>query len=519
MRKKEQKNKALERKEKNYSENSSLEKNLKILLVYPEYPETFWSFRYALQFVSKRAAYPPLGLLTVASLLPPSWPKRLVDLNVRPLKDSDIAWADYVFISAMVVQKKSAQDVIRRCRQQGVRIVAGGPLFTEYWADYPEVDHLILNEAEITLPLFLQDLRQGNPQKVYQSSDFPALSLTPPPLWSLIRFRDYMSMNLQFSRGCPFDCEFCDITALYGRRVRVKSAEQVINELEILYELGWRGNIFFVDDNFIGNKKVLKKEVLPAMIEWMRKRKHPFSFNTEASINLSDDDELIQMMVKAGFVSVFVGIESPALDSLKECHKFQNINRDLLGSVRKLQAYGLEVTGGFIVGFDHDPPHIFHKQIEFIQKSKIVTAMVGLLNAPRNTRLYQRLKKEGRLLPHLTGNNTDFTINFIPKMDYQVLIDGYRKIIEGIYSCRPYYQRVKEYLAQKSLSVRRPFRLRLYHLEALIKSIFLLGIKDKGRLYYWKLFWWTLLRKPTQFPQAIIFSIYGYHFRKVFRLQ
>ena len=326
-------------------------------------------------------------------------------------------------------------------------------------------------------------------------------------------------MNLQFSRGCPFDCEFCDITALYGRRVRVKSAEQVINELEILYELGWRGNIFFVDDNFIGNKKVLKKEVLPAMIEWMRKRKHPFSFNTEASINLSDDDELIQMMVKAGFVSVFVGIESPALDSLKECHKFQNINRDLLGSVRKLQAYGLEVTGGFIVGFDHDPPHIFHKQIEFIQKSKIVTAMVGLLNAPRNTRLYQRLKKEGRLLPHLTGNNTDFTINFIPKMDYQVLIDGYRKIIEGIYSCRPYYQRVKEYLAQKSLSVRRPFRLRLYHLEALVKSIFLLGIKDKGRLYYWKLFWWTLLRKPTQFPQAIIFSIYGYHFRKVFRLQ
>lgn len=501
------------------SENSSKERNFNILLVYPEYPETFWSFRYALQFVSKKAAYPPLGLLTVAALLPNHWPKRLVDLNVRPLKDSDIAWADYVFISAMVVQKKSVQEIIQRCRQKGVPIVVGGPLFTEYYRDYPDVDHFILNEAEVTLPLFLEDLKKGNPQKVYQSPKFPSLSHTPPPLWSLIRFKDYMSMNLQFSRGCPFDCEFCDITALFGRRVRVKSAEQVINELEILYELGWRGNVFFVDDNFIGNKQILKKEVLPAMIDWMRKRKHPFSFNTEASINLSDDDELIKMMIKAGFVSVFVGIESPALDSLKECHKFQNIKRDLLACVRKLQRSGLEVTGGFIVGFDHDPPNIFRKQIEFIQQSKIVTAMVGLLNAPRNTRLYQRLKKEGRILPQLSGNNTDFTINFIPKMDYKTLIDGYRKIIEGVYSYRPYYQRVKKYLAQKSSTIKRPLRLRIYHLKALVKSIFLLGIKDKGRFYYWKLFWWTLLRKPSKFPQATIFSIYGYHFRKVFRLQ
>ncbi|MCP2620264.1 DUF4070 domain-containing protein [Candidatus Aminicenantes bacterium AC-334-K16] len=500
-------------------EESYLTRPLNILLVYPEYPDTFWSFKYALKFVSKKAAYPPLGLLTMASLLPSSWNKRLVDMNVHPLRERDLVWADYIFISAMVVQQKSVREVISRARRRGIPLVAGGPLFTASYHDYPEIDHFVLNEAEITLPLFLQDFQQGQPRRVYQKKLFPSLQLTPPPLWNLIQFKDYLSMNLQFSRGCPFDCEFCDITALFGRKVRVKSADQVINELEMLYQLGWRGNIFFVDDNFIGNKKVLKKEVLPAMIDWMVKRKHPFSFNTEASINLSDDDELMSLMIQAGFVSVFVGIESPDLNSLQECHKVQNLKRDLLDSVRKLQQAGLEVTGGFIVGFDSDSPDIFSQQIEFIQKSKIITAMVGLLNAPRNTRLYRRLKKEGRLLPQLSGNNTDFTMNFIPKMDYETLINGYRQLIEGIYSYKPYYQRVKNYLAERTSVIRRPFRLRLYHLQALARSMFLLGIKDRGRFYYWKLFFWSLIRQPTKFPQAIIFSIYGYHFRKVLRLQ
>ena len=516
---KEGKIKPREKKGGSKKHQTSFKPSPNILLVYPEYPATFWSFKYALQFVSKKAAYPPLGLLTMAALLPPHWKKRLIDLNVRPLTNRDLAWADYVFISAMVVQQESVKQILAVTQERNFPVVAGGPLFTASHQDYPEIDYFVLNEAEATLPLFLEDLQRGYPRRVYQTNNFPSLQLTLPPLWELIQFKDYLSMNLQFSRGCPFDCEFCDITTLFGRKVRVKSATQIIVELERLFQLGWRGNIFFVDDNFIGNKKVLKKEVLPAMISWMRKRKYPFSFNTEASINLSDDEELMKLMIQAGFVSVFVGIESPDLNSLQECHKVQNLKRDLLASVRRIQQTGLEVTGGFIVGFDNDSPSIFKQQIDFIQKSRIITAMVGLLNAPRHTRLYQRLKKEGRLLPHLSGNNTDFTMNFVPKMDYKILIKGYRRLIEGIYSYQPYYQRVKNYLAEKTFVLKRPFRLRLYHLQALLKSIFLLGIKDKGRFYYWKLFFWSLLHRPTSFPQAIIFSIYGYHFRKVLRLR
>jgi radical SAM superfamily enzyme YgiQ (UPF0313 family) len=323
-------------------------------------------------------------------------------------------------------------------------------------------------------------------------------------------------MNIQYSRGCPFNCEFCNITALSGRKPRTKDKEQILSELEMLCSHGWRGGVFFVDDNFIGNKTRLKKQLLPAMIEWMKKRKPPFSFFTEASVDLSDDEELMVLMVKAGFDTVFVGIETPNEESLVECSKFQNKNRDLIACVKKIQKFRLEVQGGFIVGFDNDPVSIFERLIGFIQESGIVTAMVGLLNAPRGSRLHQRLTKEGRLLKDMSGDNTDFSVNFIPKMNYEVLISGYRRILNTIYSPKHYYPRVMKFLREYDPLRKRMSRLRLTHYGAFFKSMLLLGIMGKERIYYWKLLFWSLLIRPRLLPMAVTFSIYGFHFRKVF---
>lgn len=365
---------------------------MNVLLVYPEYPETFWSFNHALKFISKKAVHPPLGLLTVASMLPESWHKKLVDTNVETLKDSQLEWADYVFISAMGVQKGSVLNLIKRCKDKNVKIVAGGPLFTSFHEDFKGVDHFVLNEAEVTLEPFLKDLKNNCAKQTYTSLEFPTLGETPVPLWNLINMKKYSTMNIQYSRGCPFNCDFCDITNLFGRRVRTKTKYQVLAELESLYSNGWRGHVFFVDDNFIGNKTALKNEILPAMKNWLKQKKNPFTFSTEASINLADDSELMEMMVDAGFDSVFIGIETTDEDSLAECNKIQNKNRNLVESVEKIHNYGMEVKGGFIVGFDSDKPAVFAQQIEFIRESKIVTAMVSLLNAPKNTPLYNRLK-------------------------------------------------------------------------------------------------------------------------------
>ena len=489
---------------------------MKILLVYPEYPDTFWSFSYALKFISKKAVNPPLGLLTVAAMLPPEWEKRLVDMNVSALKDRDLLWADYVFLSAMSVQKESVKSVLGRCRTLGVRVVAGGPLFSNDYEDFPQVDHLILNEAEITLPQFLADIRKGRPRHIYASDERADVSTTPVPLWELINMKHYASMNIQYSRGCPFDCEFCNITSLLGRVPRTKESRQVIAELETLYSLGWKGGVFFVDDNFIGNKAKLKKEILPAIMEWMERRRYPFSLYTEASINLADDEELMRMMVKSQFDTVFVGIETPNEESLAECAKIPNRNRDLLASVRKMQRSGLEVQAGFIVGFDKDPASIFERMIEFIQESGIATAMVGLLNAPRGTKLYDRIVSENRLVKAMTGDNTDFSMNFVPKMSYEMLIAGYKNIIDTIYSPKHYYERVKKFLGEYSPKQKKVFHVRCSYLKAGLKSVFILGIIAKGRLYYWRLFFWSLFRQPRVFPLVITLSIYGFHFRKIF---
>ena len=489
---------------------------MKVILVYPRYPDTFWSFKYALKFISKKATHPPLGLLTVATMLPEEWEKKLVDMNVTTLREKDLEWADFVFVSAMSIQKASVKEVISKCKKMGIKIVAGGPLFTTGYEEFEDVDYFVLNEAEVTLPPFLEDLKNGCAKHIYTSKELPDIQKTPIPLWELVDMRKYASMNIQYSRGCPFNCEFCDIPVLYGHKVRTKSREQILAELESLYFQGWRDGVFFVDDNFIGNKRKLKKKILPAIIEWMEREKYPFSFNTEASIDLSDDEELMQLMVKAGFDSVFVGIETPNEESLAECNKLVNKNRDLVSCVRKIQKFGLQVQGGFIVGFDNDPPSIFKRLIAFIQESGIITAMVGLLNAPRGTKLYQRLVKEDRLLDDISGDNTDFSINFIPRMDYETLIKGYKKIVSRIYSPKHYYERVMRFLKEYNPLQKKAFHFHFNYVGAFFKSILLLGIKDKGRCYYWKLFFWSLFRRPRLFPLAITFSIYGFHFRKIF---
>ncbi len=490
---------------------------MKILLVYPQYPDTFWSFKYALKFISKKATLPPLGLLTVAAMLPAEWEKRLVDKNVEPLRDEDLLWADYVFLSAMSIQRESAKKVISRCKALGVKVVAGGPLFTASHEEFGDVDHFVLNEAEITLPPFVEDLKKGKAERLYTSSQWADVRTTPVPLWDLVKMKKYASMNIQYSRGCPFDCEFCNITVLYGRTPRTKDAERVIAELESLYAQGWKSGVFFVDDNFIGNKGKLKKEILPAVIEWMEKKKHPFTLSTEASINLSDDEELMRMMVHAGFNTVFIGIESPNEESLAECGKMQNKNRDLTASVKKIQQFGLEVQAGFIVGFDSDPAAIFDRLIKFIQESGIVTAMVGLLNAPHGTKLYHRLQKEGRLLKATSGDNTDFSINFIPRMNSDALISGYQKIVHTIYSPKHYYARVKRFLKEYKPAQKKMLRLKFSHVKAGVRSVVRLGIIGRERYQYWKLVVWSLFRRPRLFPIAITFTIYGHHFRKVFK--
>ncbi len=489
---------------------------MNVLLIYPEIPDTFWSFKHALKFIRKKAASPPLGLLTIAPMLPSKWEKRLVDLNVRKLTKDDLAWADCALISAMTVQRDSAQKTIAQCKEVGLRVIAGGPLFTTEYEQFEAVDHFVLNEAELTLPAFLEDFAKGEAKRVYTSSDFADIQKTPAPMWELVRFRDYASMSVQFSRGCPFNCDFCNVTALFGHRPRTKTASQMIAELDNLYRLGWRGGIFFVDDNLIGNRAHLKTELLPALIKW-RKDKKGFLFNTEVSINLADDEGLMQMMVKAGFDTVFIGIETPNEDSLAECSKKQNMNRDLVEDVKHIQRAGLQVQGGFILGFDNDSTLTFRRLTDFIQKSGIATAMVGLLQAPPGTKLYERLKHAGRLLDQISGDNVDGTTNIIPAMSLDALRKGYKDVLQYLYSPEAYYQRVKTFLREyKPPRIKVPLNFRHVpaNIHALIRSVIRLGIIGRERFQYWKLFLWTLARRPRVFPLAITLAIYGHHFRK-----
>ena len=489
------------------------------LLIYPEFPDTFWSFRHALRFIGKKSAFPPLGLLTISSMLPKSWHRRLVDMNVRPLTAADLKWADVVFASAMYVQKESLKEVISLCKAQGKTVVMGGPYASMGLNDAIEADHVFVGEVETTFPGFLEDFERGEAKAVYQAPERPPLALTPIPDFGLAELSQYSDMSVQYSRGCPFNCEFCDIIEIYGRVPRTKSNQQILAELDALVRVGWRGEVFIVDDNFIGNKKNVRL-LMPELAEWSARNKYPFAFTTEASVNLADDDELLEQMRTAGFRQVFIGIETPVVESLKEAQKGQNTRRDLIDSVRKVQSYGMEVLGGFIVGFDNDPDDIFERQINFIRESAIPVAMVGLLAAIPDTQLWRRLEREGRLTREQehTGSNTDCVLNFVPKMDASRLIEGYKSIIRNIYSPREYYDRSLDSLGRVT-RVGAPQigegGLKREDITAFARIIFALGVRDRSRGEFWRFMRRVVSEHRDKIDDGLMFAALGYHFRKL----
>ena len=494
-----------------------------VLMVYPEFPETFWSFKESLGFVGKKTNFPPLPLLTVAALLPDGYEVRLADMNVGPLSEADLEWAELVFISAMLVQKESMEGVIAKVRGLGKTIVAGGPYPTQCWGSIGGVDHFVLNEAELTLPAFIADLEEGRAKPLYTTKEKPDLALTPKPRYDLIDFKPYSSMVLQYSRGCPNECEFCDIVELFGRKPRVKSPVQFIGEMELLYDLGHRGGIFIVDDNFIGNR-VAVKELLRAIVAWQEGHGRPFTFSTEASVDLAKDDELLDLMVGCGFTMTFLGIETPVLESLESAHKTKNIGVSLSDAVRKIQERGIEVTAGFIVGFDTDPDDIAGRQIAFIQESGITTAMVGLLTALPNTRLHRRLVAEGRLLTESTGDNTHgLELNFVPKMEVTKLVTAYAEVLTTIYDPKHYFERCHVLLGRlprrsKASAKVVADRSAMTNVRAFISSFASQTFSSYGH-HYLRFLATTLVRRPCMFAKAIEKAIEGHSLIKTTKVK
>lgn len=490
---------------------------MNILLVYPESPGVFWSMGHIMKFVGKKAVYPPLPLLTVAAMLPEDWNKRLVDLHVQQLSDHDLSWADYVFLSGMYVHRESMIEVIRRCNEAGVKVVGGGPYLSHEYEKFEGVDHLVLNEAEVTLPGFLADLEKGCPQPLYTSQDLADLHETPIPLWELADMDLYIEGLIQYSRGCPYQCDFCDVTLLFGRLPRTKTAEQIIAELDSMGDLDRFRSIFFADDNLIGNKKHLKTELLPALIEWRSARKVEVPFRTQVTINIADDQELMDLMIEAGFRGIFIGIETPEEESLISCKKKQNTKRDLIENVKTLQQSGFDVYAGLIVGFDTDTSDIFQKQIDFIQESGLVVALVNILKTPPGTELYKRMEREGRLLEeNLDGREGE--ADFVPTMGVDVLYRGFQEVVQYIYDPEHLYERIITFLKQYRLPKNPGLSIKALRKDAgpFLKSVYYLGIIENGRTYYWKLLLWTILNRPALFPLAIELWILTYHYRKIY---
>jgi radical SAM superfamily enzyme YgiQ (UPF0313 family) len=499
---------------------SLAEAQMNALLIYPKFPETYWSFKYALSFVGKRAAQPPLGLMTVAALLPDYWHKQLVDTNVERLRDRDLDWADVVLLSGMHIQREALLAIVDRCRARGLRTVVGGPIASSVTAAELRADHVVIGEAESLIADLARDLEEGTAKSVYQADKRPEMETSPLPDLSLIKMNRYSTMTVQYSRGCPFNCEFCDIIEIYGRRPRTKAVAQVLAELEQLRKAGWRESVFIVDDNFIGNK-AWAKELCAALAKWRRQYKTNFDFSTEASLNLADDPELMRLMRDAGFKSVFLGIETPDESGLIASNKLQNTHRSLLQSVATIQSYGMQVMGGFILGFDTDRGDIFDRMVEFIQKSGIPIAMVGLLQAMPGTQLFRRLWKEGRILDAGHGDNTGDKLNFLPHMDATCLVDGYRSVLKRIYSCEAYYERVKLYLSRTQpkpgeTSSKQKWLTR-GNARALVTSIIRQGVFGHQRWSYWKFLLTAATRYRRSFGAAMTLAVMGYHFQVMTR--
>jgi radical SAM superfamily enzyme YgiQ (UPF0313 family) len=490
------------------------------LLIYPEFPDTYWSFKYALKFLGKRAAQPPLGLMTIAALLPDAWKKRLVDTNVERLRDRDLAWADVAMVSGMHIQRDSLDAIVKRCHAFGLRTVVGGPIASSISSADLRADCVVIGEAESLIADLAHDLEHRTVKAVYQAAERPEMYTSPLPDLTLIKMNRYSTMTVQYSRGCPFNCEFCDIIEIYGRRPRTKAVTQVIAELDQLRAAGWREAVFIVDDNFIGNK-VRAKELLRALTEWRRLYKTNFAFSTEASLNLADDPELMQLMKDAGFTSVFLGIETPDESGLIASNKLQNTRRSLLNSVALIQSYGMQVMGGFILGFDTDRDDIFDRMVDFIQKSGIPVAMVGLLQAMPGTQLFRRLWKEGRILNAGDGDNTNDKLNFLPHMDADKLVEGYCSVLKRIYACDAYYDRVKLYLSrsQPRHGDRNP-RQRWFtksNARAFVTSLVRQGVFGTQRWSYWKFLLTVATRYRHCVGVAMTLSVMGYHFQVMTR--
>ena len=492
------------------------------LLVYPRQPPTYWGSDFALDIVGVKSAFPPLGLLTIAAMFPPGYDLRVVDMNVASLEDSDLEWADMVFTSTMIVQRTSLENVIERCNRAGVPVVAGGPHPTTFHDEIDGVSHFVLDEAEEIFPEFLSDLADGTAKAVYREPMKPDVTRTPVPRFDLIDMDSYFSMGVQFSRGCPFDCEFCDIIKLYGQVPRTKSPDQVIREFDTLYELGWRGPVFLVDDNFIGNKREAMK-LLPEIAAWQRERGHPFTLSTEASVNLSRMDELMDIMVEAGFDTVFLGIETPNPKALLKTKKQQNVSkRDdnyLFTAVRTIQGKGMQVQGGFILGLDGDDEGVFDAQIEFIREAGIPVAPIYLLTALRGTDMYERFRRENRLIDVPLGNNAT-TLNFKTEMDRGTLIEGYMRVTATLYD-----PALENYLERcLALLENLEFVPHLYKPKSR-NAVFadLMGVRSRLSARQIPAFTKYIAKvskdHPRLLPMAVRLAAMGYHFEKITRQQ
>jgi len=486
---------------------------MNILMIYPEMPKTIGKFDDLVKLSGKKASFPPIALLTIASMLPNVWNIKLIDLNVKNEFISELSWADYVFISAMNVQSISTKYIINTCKEHNVKVVAGGPLFTHEYEKFPNVDHFVLNEAEITLPEFLNDLMNNQLKKIYRTEKFADVLTTPQPNWDLLNLNDYLYSLIQFSRGCPYLCEFCDVTTLYGRVPRTKTTEQIINELDLLISKGKNEMIFFADDNLIGNKNVLKKDLLPALINWRKNNLYAPAFATQLTITLADDEELMRMLYEAGFRHIIIGIETIDQEALVKMRKKQNTKRDLLENVQLLQSKGFLIIGTFIVGLDTDTEKVFDNLIKFIQESGIIFVVVNVLKAPPGTELYERMKRENRLLTEFEfGENKT---NIIPIMDADTLHKGYKKVLSEVYNPQNVYERIVTNLDNLD-----PFKIQMYirrkvsyrEFLTFTKIIFTLGVVYKGRKYFWKSFLHTIFYKRQYLDLTILFCMLMYQY-------